>query len=75
MKVKPTGLLANGFWNIFTGKKKYTITCGNCNFSYIDKVIFSMGDTANSICPSCNSVNIWSHTEFQEYYNTTLEIK
>ena len=73
-EVKPSGLLANGFWNIFTGKKKYTITCGKCSFNYIDKVIFEIEDTARSICPNCKSINKWSHTEFEKFYDRQLDL-
>ena len=72
MEVKPTELFANGLWNIFTGKKKYTIECGKCNFSYTDKVIFNMGDTARSICPNCKSINKWSHSTFNRYYDKIM---
>ena len=73
-EVKPSGLLANGFWNIFTGKKKYTISCGKCNFNYADKVLFKTGDTARSICPNCKSINKWSHSKFQKFYDRQLEL-
>ena len=73
MEIYPTELLANGLWNIFTGKKKYTIKCGKCNFAYKDKVIFDMGDIARSICPNCKIVNKWSHSGFNRYYNKMLE--
>ncbi len=69
----PTSLVANGLWNIFTGKKKYTIECGACNFTYTDKVIFNMGDAANSICPSCKNINVWSHSRFEKFYDRMLE--
>lgn len=71
-KVHPADLLANGLWNPFTGRKKYTIRCGACEHSYDDKVPFNMGDTASSICFACGSQNIWSHGEFQRGYNRSL---
>ena len=73
-ETRPYFLYANGFWNTFTGKKKYDITCGKCRFNYTDKVLFATGDTATSICPNCKSVNKWSHSKFQEFYDRQLEL-
>ena len=73
MKTSPQNLRANGLWNIFTGKKKYHITCGNCDHSYSDKVVFSIGDTASSVCPCCNAQNLWSHSKWDEFYSAQLE--
>ncbi len=73
-EIKPSGLLANGLWNIFTGKKKYIITCGKCKFDYTDKVIFNIRDTAKSICPNCRTINKWSHSGFQKIYDKQLEL-
>jgi len=73
MRKTPKYLTANGLWNVFTGNKKYNITCGNCSHTYKDKVPFSSGDIASSVCPCCNCQNIWSHSTWEKAYNTTLE--
>ncbi len=71
----PKNLIANGLWNIFTNKKKYVITCGNCEHIYKDKVFF-IDDDASSICPTCKCQNVWSHSGFDEDYQRILgEIK
>lgn len=72
-QVIPNCIEANGLWNIFTGKKKYTVTCGNCGHSYQDKVVFSTTDVASSICPGCNAQNRWSHSTFQALHDAALK--
>lgn len=67
-KVKPNCLWANGLWNQFTGRKRYDITCGDCNHTYKDKVPFRI-DTASSVCPCCGAQNTWSHSNFERSYN------
>lgn len=69
---EPNNLKANGLWNHFTGKKKYTIECGKCFFTWSDKVPF-MTDRAGSICPACGEVNTWSHSEWSSYYEKMKE--
>ena len=73
MKTSPKTLQANGLWNIFSGKKKYIVTCGNCEHTYSDKVYFKSNDTASSICPCCNTQNTWSHSEWSKRYDSELE--
>ena len=73
MRKTPKYLIANGLWNHFTGKKKYQITCGECGHTYKEKVSFSSGDMASSICPCCHCQNTWSHSAWEGLYNTTLE--
>lgn len=67
MKTTPKFLQSNGFWNNFTGRKRYIITCGQCGHTYKDKVYFSQGDEASSICPNCNAQNIWSHAKWERF--------
>ena len=31
MRVNALSVSANGLWNVFTGRKKWTITCGKCH--------------------------------------------
>jgi hypothetical protein len=62
----------NGLWNVFTGRKKYTIRCGGCNHTWTDKVPFAAGDLASSICPCCGAQNTWSHLDFAVAYERQL---
>ena len=36
--ITPYHISANGLWNIFSGKKKWTVTCGNCHYTWSDKL-------------------------------------
>jgi hypothetical protein len=72
-RVKPTYLSANGIWNHFTGRKRYTIRCGACAHSWREKVPFSTGDVASALCPSCGAQNVWSHAEFERDYNAQTQ--
>jgi len=68
-RVHPENLRANGLWNIFTGLKKYRITCGDCKFIWDQKVPFARDDPrAVAICPACGTVNEWSHKTFDDFY-------
>ncbi len=72
MKIVTPRVSASGLWNHFTGRKKYTIECGNCKHTYRDKVPFTMSDRASSICPACRAQNVWSHSAFHRAYENTL---
>lgn len=72
-KVTPYGLESWNLWNIFTGRKKYTIVCGKCRHVYEDKLNFYLSDTASSICPGCGSQNVWSHSEWATYMEKQME--
>lgn len=63
----------NGLWNVFTGRKKYTIRCGDCQHTWTDKVSFATGDIASSICPCCGAQNTWLHSDFQKAYDADLK--
>ena len=63
-KTKPAALFANGYWNGFTGRKKYSIACGKCSHSWQEKVPFVTSDIASVLCPCCGTQNVWSHAEF-----------
>jgi len=67
-QISPFSIEANGFWNCFTNRKKYRITCGDCGYEYKDKVCFSK-DEAASTCPECKTLNIWSHSNFKAAYD------
>lgn len=69
--MRPKCLVANGLWNVFTNKKKYTITCGNCSHTYSDKVYFIIDD-ASSICPNCKKRNKWKHSAWEKTYNEQM---
>lgn len=71
-RIHPAHLLANGLWNHFTGRKRYSIRCGQCEHSYTDKVLFSTGDRASSLCPACGAQNVWSHSQFERDYNREI---
>lgn len=58
---------ANGFWNHFTGKKKWTIYCGSCGHAWREKVIIQ--EWCSAICPNCGEQNVWSAYEFARKYN------
>jgi hypothetical protein len=71
-RVAAAGYGGNGLWNIFTGRKKYSIVCGSCGHTWSDKVPFEAGDVASSICPCCGAQNIWSHSEFSKLYEKQI---
>ena len=68
----PKSLVASGLSNPFTGKKKYTIQCGHCHHSYVDKVLTN-NDSASSVCPCCKRQNMWSHYSFAVEYEKAFE--
>ncbi len=65
--VKPAKLCANGLYNHFTGRKKYTITCGECSHRWPERVPFTV-DTASALCPCCKAQNTWSHSLWLKRY-------
>jgi rRNA maturation endonuclease Nob1 len=67
-QVHPSYLGANGLWNIFTGRKKYTIVCGVCKHTFKDRVPFAT-DRASALCPCCGAQNTWSHNSFARDYD------
>ena len=71
--IHPAGTYANGLWNHFTKRKKYTIECGKCRHSWTEKVSFACGDKASAICPCCGSQNVWSHSEFERFYDLNMK--
>jgi hypothetical protein len=70
----PASIFANGLWNHFTGRKKYTIKCGECEHTWTDKVSFAT-DTASSLCPCCGAQNKWSHSQFERDYDRELRFR
>ena len=73
MKTHPAHLLANGLWNPFTGRKKFQISCGEFNHTYIDKVPCAGIDEISSICPCCHTQNVWSISEWFHDYGKEFE--
>lgn len=72
--VKPHNISANGWYNHFTGRKKYEVQCGDCLHTYSDKVPFKLSDRASSICPACSIINVWSHRNFADAYTYFTKI-
>jgi len=71
--ITPYHISANGLWNIFSGKKKWTVTCGNCHYTWSDKLPIVEDITA--ICPHCKKLNGWSASAFQRMYNENLAMR
>lgn len=69
--IGPRFISGNGLWNHFSQKKGYDIVCGSCGFTYHDKVPFVV-DEARSICPGCQAMNGWKHSEFYRMCEATL---
>ena len=67
---EPQHLQANGLWNHFTGKKKWRITCGECQHTWYEKV--PIQETCSAICPNCHTQNIWSAIAFERAYRRML---
>ena len=65
--VKPAKLCANGLYNLFTGRKKYTITCGECSHRWPERVPFTV-DTVSAVCPCCKAQNTWRHSLWLKRY-------
>ncbi len=72
-RVTAKSVTGNGLWYFWTGRKKFTIQCGNCGHCYQDKVYFDVSDEATSPCPSCRSLNIWSLSRFDAAYEKDLK--
>ena len=66
-RTAPRLLEANGLWNHFTGRKKWTITCGLCGHTWSEKV--PIREQCSAICPCCKAQNVWSASMFESYYN------
>jgi hypothetical protein len=70
-RVKPRRLFANGLWNPFTHRKKYTVVCGECEHTFDEKVSF-VTDNATAVCPACGALNYWLHSDWQKSYDEQL---
>jgi len=66
-KVTPNAIQANGFYNHFSGMKKWTITCDRCNHTWVEKV--PIVEPSSVVCPCCCTQNIWSIVKFEKEYN------
>jgi len=65
--VTPTTIHGNGLYNHFTGRKKWTITCGACGHTWKEKV--PIHEPSSAICPCCKAQNKWSIVAFDAAYN------
>lgn len=71
MTVNAKYLEASGLQNPFTNKKKWRITCGNCEHRWDEKV--PIGEPSSAICPYCKELNMWSYNYFAEQYEKDIE--
>jgi hypothetical protein len=65
--VSPDSISANGLWNRFSGKKKWSVTCGRCEHTWSVKI--PIRDKCSGICPCCRAQNKWSSVSFALAYN------
>ena len=65
MSAMPT-VQANGLLNPFTGRKKWRIFCGNCGYTWDEKV--PLVEPSRAICPACKAINTWSPAAFFREY-------
>lgn len=67
-QVHPRFVQANGLaGNLFTGKKKWRITCGRCDHEWDEKV--PVRESCSAACPSCGAQNLWSLSRFAAEYD------
>lgn len=59
---------ANGLCNIFTGRKKWTITCGNCHHTWVERVPIAKNCSAVCVNPNCRAQNVWPIAVFWQAY-------
>lgn len=71
MSVTPRDIIANGLWNIFTGRKKWQICCGKCQHFWIEKIPIA-AEPCSAICPNCREQNLWSSCDFAEMYENEI---
>lgn len=69
-QVNPS-LEANGLCNPFTNTKKWTITCGNCQHSWKEKIPCT--EICSALCPCCGAQNLWSLPKFIMHYNQSFK--
>jgi len=70
MKTVTPRVSANGLWNHFTGKKKWTIYCGECGHAWTEKV--PIQERCSAVCPCCHTQNVWSASAFERAYNASI---
>ena len=56
--------------NIFTGKKKWTIKCGDCGHMWDEKV--HLQKICSAVCPCCHRQQKWDSDEFFWHYENQL---
>lgn len=69
-KVTALYVQANGLWNHFTGRKKWRITCGECEHVWDEKV--PIQEQCSAVCPCCHAQNVWSASLFADRYERHL---
>jgi len=65
--ITPFEVRSNGLLPIFRSTKKWTITCGKCKRTWIQRVIVATVCAAD--CPYCHEANSWNLPDFFDYYN------
>lgn len=68
--ITPKYVQSSGLWNHFTGNKKWTVTCGECDYTWKEKL--PIVENITVICPHCSTVNEWSASAFQRLYEQNL---
>lgn len=70
-QVTPKSISANGLWNPWTRRKRFSLECGDCDHTYDDKIPI-MGEAASSLCPCCGAQNKFSLAAWLKLYESNV---